>query len=302
VELEAFLAEFHRSEAAILFGSGFEANLGLLSSLGRRGDTILYDEYSHASMRDGIRLSLTTSHSFRHNDLDDLRSKLSRSKGDVYVAVESLYSMDGDAAPLSELVSLCDERGAFLIVDEAHATGVYGPEGRGLVAHHGLEERVFARVHTFGKALGYRGACVTGSAELVRYLVNFARPFVYSTAPDRLSLLALREAYGLMIEAAAQRARLFELVAHFRDLVGQHPELRYLDSASPIQGILLPGNDSVLEAERELRAAGYLVRGIRSPTVPAGLERLRMCLHAHNTHEELSSVFDLLSEIVRRAR
>lgn len=303
-EVEHFLACFHATEAALLFGSGFEANIGLLGSLGGRGDTILYDELVHASMRDGVRLSIARSHSFRHNDVDDLRRKLQRATGDCFVAVESLYSMDGDCAPLQELCALCRESGAHLIVDEAHATGVYGHQGEGLVQANGLANEVFARVHTFGKALGYRGACVVGSRELRDYLINFARSFVYSTACDLFSLRCIREAYELMAEARRERLSLQHLIGAWAEMAAAYHNVQFLRSASPIQGIVVPGNDFVVRLERRLLEAGFFVRAIRSPTVPRGSERLRICLHSFNRVSELAellSYVDQLQEMYRGA-
>ena len=166
VELEQFLAQFHQAEAALVYTSGYQANLGLLSCLTTRHDTLIYDQLIHASLREGIQLANGQAFNFRHNDLDDLRDKLERAKGRKLVIVESIYSMDGDAAPLEEMISICKSLGAELLVDEAHATGVFGNEGQGLVQALGLADQVWARVHTFGKAIGAHGAVVVGSAVL----------------------------------------------------------------------------------------------------------------------------------------
>jgi 8-amino-7-oxononanoate synthase len=294
-DLEDFLSQFHGTEAALLFGSGYEANLGLLGSLGARHDTIIYDEYAHASMRDGIRLSNARSYSFRHNDLDDLRKKISQGRGDVFVAVESVYSMDGDSAPLRELCDLCDELGAFLIVDEAHATGVFGEHGEGLVQSEGLHPRVFARVHTCGKALGYRGAIVAGSERLREYLINFARPFIYSTAPDLLTLRYIDLAYRLMANAKVERAALFSLIGAFQHLTTEWEGIDFLPSRSHIQGVIVPSNAAVLAAERSLQDAGIFAKAIRSPTVPEGSERIRISLHSFNTVDEITQAVSLLA-------
>lgn len=299
-DLESFLAEFHGVSAALLFGSGYEANVGLLSSIGTRHDTIIYDELVHASMRDGIRLSAARSFSFRHNDLDDLRRKISQARGDLFVAVESLYSMDGDLAPLRELCELCEELGAYLIVDEAHATGVYGTRGEGLVQGEGLESRVYARVHTFGKGVGYRGAIVVGSETLREYLVNFARPFIYSTAPDLLTLRYIDTAYRLMAEAQEERARLRVLIDGVRALRSEFSELSFLESDSPIQGVVLPSNERVLAAEGALKRAGFFAKAIRSPTVPDGFERIRLCLHAYNTLDEVRECIARIADSLPR--
>lgn len=299
-KLEEFLAHFHGTESALLFGSGYEANLGLLSSLGSREDTVIYDEYSHASMRDGVRLSLARSYSFRHNDLDDLKAKLASARGERYIVVESVYSMDGDCAPLTELCDLADEVGAFLVVDEAHATGIYGPQGRGYISELGLDARVFARVHTFGKALGFRGACVLGSRALRDHLINCARPFIYSTAPDMLSLRFIHEAYVLMAKADDARRTLHSLVESMQRLPEIAPDLEFLPSRSPIQGVVVPGNERALEVEQALLNAGYFSRAIRAPTVTPGRERIRICLHSFNSLEEIMAAVSVIAEVVTR--
>jgi 8-amino-7-oxononanoate synthase len=292
--LEDFLADFHHAEAALLFGSGYEANVGLLASIASRTDTIVYDEAIHASMRDGIRLSHARAFSFRHNDLEDLRTKLSQARGETFIAVESLYSMDGDLAPLQELCTMAEESGAFLLVDEAHTTGVRGANGEGLVVELGLEERVFARIHTFGKALGYRGACVVGPAIVREHLINSARPFIYSTAPDVLSLRIVKESYELTRGAGTERRRLKDLIGVFKDQALQYPHLQLLPSSTQIQGVLCAGNERVIRVERHLRQAGFFARGIRSPSVNPGTERIRVCLHAFNTAEDLSVLLETL--------
>ncbi len=294
-DFERFVAEVHDTEAALVFGSGYEANLGLLSAVASRHDTILFDELSHASMRDGIRLSHARSFSFRHNDLDDLREKIRNARGECFIAVESVYSMDGDTAPLAALCSLAEEFGAHIIVDEAHATGVFGPRGEGLVQSLGLSSRVFARIHTFGKALGYRGACVVGPGELRRFMINFARPFIYSTAPDHLSIHLMRRSYELALKADTERRALWDLVDEFRKVIAEFPGLRFLEARSPIQGVVIPGNVEVVAAERVLNDAGFAARAIRSPTVPAGRERIRLCLHSFNTSDEVRSALGVLA-------
>ena len=196
--LETHLAQFHGTEAALLFNSGYTANLGFFSAVPQRGDTILYDEASHASVKEGIRASFAAAWSFRHNDLADLERKLSRATGAVFVAVEALYSMDGDMAPLAELAAFCGPRGLHLVVDEAHSNGVYGPRGAGLVTALGLEAAVFARILTFGKALGSQGAAVAGPAVLRDYLLSFSRPFIYTTALPPATIAGLAAAYELL--------------------------------------------------------------------------------------------------------
>jgi len=194
-EIEEEVATFHRAESSLIFNSGYDANIGLFSSVPQRSDTVLYDQLVHASVRDGLRLGLAKAYSFRHNDLAHLETRLRRAVGTCFVAVESVYSMDGDCAPLREIVELVQHYDAYLIVDEAHATGVFGTEGRGRVVENSLQDMVFARLHTFGKALGVHGAAVVGSRTLKNYLINFARSFIYTTSLTPHSLVAIRCAY-----------------------------------------------------------------------------------------------------------
>ncbi|MDB5240150.1 MAG: 8-amino-7-oxononanoate synthase [Spirosoma sp.] len=306
-EVEQELAKFYQTESALLFHAGYNANLGLLACLPQAGDTLLTDELIHASMIDGARLSYATRRRFRHNDLTDLENQLrlatnfqttglSHPLGQVFVAVESVYSMDGDLAPLGELTDLCDEYGASLLVDEAHATGVYGPTGEGLVVALGLQKRVFARVHTFGKALGVHGAAVVGPAVLRDYLINFARPFIYSTALPPHSLLAIRCAHEYLKTQPEARELLYDRLTYFRQRVSDLlPGSSWTDSQTPIQCLIVPGNEWARHAAERAQQAGFDVRAILSPTVPAGQERLRICIHAFNTEAEINGLLDSLT-------
>ncbi|AUD02198.1 aminotransferase class I/II-fold pyridoxal phosphate-dependent enzyme [Spirosoma pollinicola] len=302
-EVEQELAKFYKAEAALVFNSGYDANIGLLACLPKAGDTLLTDELIHASMIDGARLSYATRHRFRHNDLADLTSKLqqaSQQEGQIFVAVESVYSMDGDMAPLVELVDLCDEYGAALIVDEAHATGVYGSgpngqQGEGLVVSLGLQDRVLARVHTFGKALGVHGAAIVGPAVLRDYLINFARPFIYTTALPPHSLVAIRCAHEYIKQSPEASYQLHRLLTYFRNQVlDLLPATNWSNSQSPIQCLLVPGNANARAVAIEAQRMGLDVRAILSPTVPAGQERLRLCIHAFNTTEEIDRLITIL--------
>ncbi|GAB3897839.1 aminotransferase class I/II-fold pyridoxal phosphate-dependent enzyme [Spirosoma agri] len=298
--VEQELAAFYQTEASLIFNSGYDANLGLLACLPQSGDTLITDELIHASMIDGARLSYATRSRFRHNDLNDLESKLqqasnSTQSGQVFVAVESVYSMDGDQAPLGELVRLCERYGAALIVDEAHATGVYGPAGEGLVVALGLADRVLARVHTFGKGLGVHGAVVVGSALLRDYLINFARPFIYTTALPPHSLLAIRYAHQYVQAAADTRDQLQTIIRYFQQRVAsERPGTNWTNSPSPIQCLLIPGNEQARQLAQQAQRAGFDVRAILSPTVPIGQERLRICLHAFNTVDEIDRLITVL--------
>jgi 8-amino-7-oxononanoate synthase len=298
-EVEQELARIYHTEAALIFNSGYDANIGLLACLPQAGDTLLTDELIHASMIDGARLSYADRRRFRHNDLAHLETLLcsvAETPGQVFVAVESLYSMDGDVAPLGRLADLCDQYGAALIVDEAHATGVYGPTGEGLVVALGLQDRVFARLHTFGKALGVHGAAVVGSALLRDYLINFARPFIYSTALPPHSLLAIRCAHNLLHAQPDLPKQLQGRLRYFRERVNEYmPGSTWTESRSPIQCLIVPGNAQARRVAQVAQEAGFDVRAILSPTVPAGQERLRICIHAFNTELEIKQLIETLT-------
>lgn len=302
LELEALedqLSKFFNSETALFFGSGYEANLALISSIASRHDTLLYDEYVHASIHDGMRLSVGRSKSFRHNDVNHLAELIAESKGDVFVLVESLYSMDGDYAPLDDIASVVREKGAYLIVDEAHAVGVEGPEGRGLAFSLEKEGRVFARVATFGKAFGAKGAAVLGSKTLKEYLINHARPFIFSTAPDLFSVLLVDAALELVDQSAKEREELQKVISAFLDYSKDIAELTFLPSTSHIQGVVIQGNSRVLALQNFLQKEGFAVRAVRSPTVPAGTERIRFTLHSFNDCEEVVNLMSALKRWVK---
>lgn len=290
---EQALAAFHEAPAGLLYNSGYDANLGLLSCVPRRGDTIVYDSLSHASLRDGIRLSFAQSFSFAHNDLADLEKKLQLATGNRFVVTESVFSMDGDRAPLEKMVQLCGQYQAHMIVDEAHATGVVGEQGEGLVQYLGLQNACFARIHTFGKAVGCHGAIVLGSDTLRQYLINFSRPFIYTTALPESSVAAIQTAYQLFPAMQAERDHLHRLVHYFQEAALAY---RKLPSTTPIQVVIIPGNDQVKAVAGRLQSARLDVRPILYPTVPKGSERLRVVLHAFNSLEEVQQLCALLSQ------
>jgi 8-amino-7-oxononanoate synthase len=290
-EVEKELALFHGAEAGLIFNSGYDANLGLLSCIAQRGDTILYDHLSHASIRDGMRLSFAKSFSFGHNDLQDLEKRLQAAEGTTFVVTESVFSMDGDQAPLREMTKLCERYGAHLIVDEAHATGVVGEKGEGLVQALGLEMSCLSRVHTFGKAVGCHGAIVLGSSRLRDYLINFSRSFIYTTALPASSVSAIRIAYSLFPQMHTERAHLRALIDRLQNATLAFEKLQ---SRTPIQGVIAPGNETIKALADKLHAAGLDIRPILYPTVPKGSERLRIVLHAYNTMEEIDRLVGVL--------
>ncbi|GGK82517.1 aminotransferase class I/II-fold pyridoxal phosphate-dependent enzyme [Rufibacter glacialis] len=297
-DLEAEIAAFHGAEAALLFTSGYAANCGFFSSVPQRGDTIFYDEASHASIKEGIWLSFAQSFAFRHNNLDDLFQKLKRAQGDVYVAVESLYSMDGDFAPLTDLAALCQEKGLYLVVDEAHSNGLFGENGEGLVAALELEEQVFARIMTFGKAVGVHGAAIVGPKVLQQFLLNFSRPFIYTTALPLASLVAIRQAYRRLPGLTDEREQVQQLAHLYQTNISGTSQLGPLSGKglinSPIQAWTLPDPVALRALSHQLQVAGFDVRPVFSPTVPAGKERLRLVLHAFNTPLQVQEVCSLL--------
>lgn len=291
-ETEQELAQFHEAACALLFNSGYDANTGLLSCVPQRGDTILYDYLIHASLRDGIRLSFAQGISFAHNDMDELEKKMRTAGGTIFVVTESVFSMDGDLAPLGRMADLCTRYDAHLMVDEAHATGVIGVQGEGLVQQLQLQQACFARIHTFGKACGAHGAIVLGSESLRNYLINFSRPFMYTTALPPASVAAIRASYHIFPGLDAARRHLQQLITQF-----QTASLAYkkLVSQTPVQGVVVPGNAQVKHVAAQLQQKGFDVRPILYPTVPKGQERLRIVLHAFNTEEEVRELLKELS-------
>lgn len=287
-ETEQFVANFHQATAGLIFNSGYDANVGLLSAVPQRGDTIITDELIHASLIDGARLSHAERYKFRHNDLTDLEQKLKNAKGISYVVVESVYSMDGDNAPLQEIVQLCSQYGANLIVDEAHATGIFGEKGQGLVVQLGLTKDVFARIVTFGKAIGTHGAIILGSCELRNYLINFARSFIYTTAAPIHNIIAINCAYQMLIEYD-YISQITQKITLYNELI-KGIDLPTIQSSSAIQTILCSGNANARKAAVSLQEKGFDVKAILSPTVAEGKERLRICLHTYNSDEEIKNL------------
>jgi len=299
-ETEAFVAQFHQSESALIFNSGYDANVGFFSSVPQRSDVILYDELSHASIRDGIQLSNAKTYKFEHNDFEALEKLILRFKTDtseIYVVTESVFSMDGDCPNMEELVALCEKYNCLLVLDEAHALGVFGEKGEGLVQSLSLQDKVFARIMTFGKGLGCHGAAILGSEQLKNYLVNFARSFIYTTGLSPHSVATILVAYQQLETEKVSRLR--ENIMHFnqeKNLLALKP--LFVRSKSAIQSAIIPGNEKVKAIAQQLQGNGFDVKAILSPTVPEGQERLRFCLHSYNSKEEISEILYLLSTFV----
>lgn len=291
---ENTIADFHDADAGLIFNSGYDANAGLLSSVPQKNDTIIYDQLSHASLRDGIRLSFATAFPFVHNNLKDLEKRLSAAdpQSQAFVVTESVFSMDGDIAPLREITALCEKYNAALIVDEAHATGVVGKKGAGLVQELSLQKKCLARIHTFGKACGAHGAIILGSKKLKDYLINFSRQFIYSTALPPAAMQAIAISYQTFPQMEKERDHLGELIGIFRKA-----DLKYkrLSGDTPIQIVVVPGNEEVKKVANTLQDNNFDIRPILYPTVPKGQERLRIVLHAFNTVDEVKQVIKVLN-------
>ncbi|MBI3502857.1 MAG: pyridoxal phosphate-dependent aminotransferase family protein [Bacteroidetes bacterium] len=296
-ELEKFIANFHYAETGLFFNSGYDANLGLISSVAKKGDAIFYDELSHASIYDGVRLSKAESFPFSHNNSAHLEERLKYFRrnysGNCFVIVESVYSMDGDFSPLKEISELCSSHNAHLIVDEAHATGIFGAKGEGRCVEFNLQENFFARIHTFGKALGCHGAIVLGSDALKNYLINFARSFIYTTALPIHSLAAIKCAYQLL-QKSNETNQLRKLITAFKSQMKEKYISGLPESSSPIQSLIIAGNERVKKISSLIQKDGFDVRPILSPTVPKGKERIRICIHSFNTEVE---IFKLTSSL-----
>lgn len=299
-ETENYIAQFHQSESALLFNSGYDANVGFFSAVPQKGDLILYDELCHASIRDGIQLSNAKSYKFKHNDFEDLELLIQRNPNTlIYIVTESVFSMDGDCPNIEELVALSEKHNCYLVVDEAHALGVFGEKGEGLIQHLHLQDKIFARIMTFGKGLGCHGAVVLGSEELKSYLVNFARSFIYTTGLSPHSVATILIGYHHLEKDKNALESLRDNIVFFN----QVKKMLYLNplfirSKSAIQSVIIPGNEKVKSIASELQQNGFDVKAILSPTVSVGQERLRFCLHSYNSKEEITKVLTLLNTLV----
>ncbi|KAK4061077.1 uncharacterized protein Triagg1_10504 [Trichoderma aggressivum f. europaeum] len=351
-DLERRIAEFHGADAGLLFNSGFEANTGLFACVPQKGDVIVYDELIHASVHDGMRLSRAQRIAFAHNkvydaaasskypSLDSLLKSLaqdtqvSSGKKNIFIAVEGVYSMDGDLAPLQAIVECVEKRlprgNGYVIVDEAHSTGIFGRQGRGLVCQLGLEDRTWARVHTFGKAMGCSGgkflfnpflriymdanksciAIVLCSSTTRSYLINYARSFIYTTAMAFPSLASIRTTYDFLAQGHADSLvqNLQSLIHHMHTLLtqlierhGPSPELFRINPEAPQSPILPLLTSRARNLAQYCQERGFTVRPIVAPTVPAGQDRVRVCLHAGNTVEEVEGLCRAVEEWVTGA-
>ncbi len=294
---ETFIAKFHQSQTALIFNSGYNANVGFFGFVPQKGDFILYDELCHASIRDGILMSNAKSYKFNHNDFEDLEALIIRCQTElveVYVVTETVFSMDGDVPHLQELVTLCEKYNCHLVLDEAHALGVIGENGKGLIQDLQLQNKIFARIITFGKALGCHGAAILGSNELRDYLINFSRSFIYTTALSPHAVAMILIAYQHLEKNKAAVKKLQENILFFnqqKNILGLKPV--FIKSKSAIQSAIIPGNEKVKTIAHQITNKGFDVKAILSPTVPIGQERLRFCLHNYNSESEMIGLLQL---------
>ncbi|NIK71919.1 8-amino-7-oxononanoate synthase [Paenibacillus sp. BK720] len=296
--LEQKLAEWQSCEAGLVFANGFMANTGVIDSLVGRGDVVFSDRLNHASIVDGVILSRAEHVRYRHNDMEHVRSLLSkyRDRRRKLIVTDAVFSMDGDKADLRELVALKQQFGAMLMVDEAHSGGIYGRRGEGLSHDLGLQDQVDIHMGTFSKSFGVYGAYVCGSRTLIRWLVNHARTLIYSTALPPSLVAGISKALELVISEQWRREKLFEATRLFRSSLRQSGFI-IGDGDSPIIPLIVGNNDAVLRFSRELEAKGIAAVAIRPPTVPDGTARLRFSLSAVHSEKELINAVNCIRAI-----
>ncbi|KPF91694.1 8-amino-7-oxononanoate synthase [Novosphingobium sp. AAP83] len=298
--LEEEAARFFGSESALFFSAGYAANVALLSTLPQRGDLIVYDELVHASMHEGLRLTRATALSAVHNDaqsFDDVARewRAAGNAGRIWLAFETLYSMDGDMAPVADMAAMAERHDAVMLIDEAHATGVFGRDGRGLAADlDGRPDTIVLR--TCGKALGCEGALVLAPRVVRDFLVNRGRPFIFSTAPSPLVAAAVREAIRMLADEPDRRDALHDLVAHAERVLGRHGAQA---TGSQILPLILHDDARTMAVAARLQKAGFDVRGIRPPTVPQGTSRLRISLTLNATSGDIDALGTALAEAMK---
>ncbi len=303
--VETQICKFHNSESALIFNSGYDANIGFFSSVPQRGDVILYDEYIHASIRDGINMSNAKAYKFKHNNLEALEELITRhselvseSHQHIYIVTESVFSMDGDSPDIVTMAQLSKNNNAYLIVDEAHAIGVFGDKGTGLIQHLNLENDVFARIITFGKAMGCHGAAILGNEKLTLYLINFSRSFIYTTALSPHSLATIYSAYNTL-KTTPNIKKLHQNIQFFKDeIINKQLTSIFIESHSSIHCCIISGNEKIKSIANKIQKQEFNVKPILSPTVPNNQERLRFCLHSYNSQKEISEVLKLLATLV----
>ena len=297
--VERSFAAFKGAERALYFSSGYLANLAVLTTFIEPGDVILSDRLNHASLRDGIRLSPGKRVVFPHNDAVALARLVERARGrgQVFVVTESLFSMGGDLSPLASYAAICRATGALLVVDEAHAVGIYGTNGSGLIEERGIADDVLVSIDTAGKALGAAGAFVAGPAWAIEYLVQHARPFLFSTAPPPAVAAAIQASLTIVTGEPERRVRLRRRAVFLRERLAE-VGIRVPSGDSAIIPIVLGGNNRALAVARALQSDGFDVRAIRPPSVPAGTARLRISVNVNLTEADIDRFVSRLAVVL----
>ncbi len=294
--LESEAAIFFGAEAALYMGGGFQANQAIFSTLPAAGDLILHDTLVHASAHEGMRLGRAETRAFAHNDVEAARQTLADwraagGNGQVWIAVESVYSMEGDLAPLDRLAELAQTENAVLVVDEAHATGVFGPSGRGLA--HGLQAQVLT-LHTCGKGLGVSGALICGPAVMIETLINRARPFIFATAPSPFDAALVRSALRGLQDNSDLTAGALEKIRHAHAEAARYCGLNGFQSQ--IMPVIVGDDAQTMDRAGRLQQMGFDVRGIRPPTVPKGTSRLRISITGNVGHADITALFQAIAD------
>lgn len=293
IELEEYAADYFGADSCLFFSSGFLANYAIFTTLPDRKDFIIYDELIHASVRDGIHASLAKSVKFKHNDLNSLREEVEKAQSlnaqSIWISIESVYSMDGDIADVNRILDLIkNQNNVYLVIDEAHATGIFGEGGKGF--SFGIKNENIITLHTCSKGLGVSGALICASSEIVEYMINKSRPFIYTTAESPIIAVAVKEALKISSEESWRRENLLELV--------KYTDKNHLKTGNMTQIMPLILEDSLksLEVASVLQAKGYNIRAIRPPTVPTA--RLRISLSTNRTKNEIDSLFFEINQML----
>ncbi len=298
-KLETEAAAFFHSEKALYFSCGYSANMALFATLPQRADIVFHDEYVHASILDGIAAGRAQACAIRHNDVEQFSTAIQQWRkmggtGRPWIAVESIYSMDGDRAPLTELYQLAQEYDGFLVIDEAHATGVFGDKGRGLACFPNQDNVIV--LHTCGKALGVSGALLCLNRVFCDYLINRARAFIYSTAPSPLIAAGVCEALNILKDEPQRRAKLHALYAYANKQINILPNIT--GSGTQILPVLTGNNQRTMYIANRMQQEGFDIRAIRPPTVPEGTARLRISISLHVTENDIQTMFQQLLMIM----
>ena len=295
IDLEKDFAEFIGAEAALFFGSGYLANIGVIPTICDRNTTIFYDELIHASLRDGIRLSNGKSYSFKHNDIQDLETKLSKYEGKKLIVSEVVFSMDGDSPDFDKLFKVATESKSELLIDEAHSFGIVGSNGVGLISNNDKINSCLCTIYPLGKAFGLSGCFVAGSQLMIDFLINFSRSFIYSTGPSKQHVLQVKKQLQELANKTTES--IFELKNYFTKKLDD--KCSFVSGPnSTIVSLIVSGNENAKALENELYENGFFVKAILSPTVAKGSERLRICIHDFNTKSQLSTLAKLINKLL----